>query len=85
MRTDQDREAALEAERAAERQREEARRVLAGPVQVDEVRAARMRRLARTQMGDDTWEHRRSRLPVLRVPGVQDIVLSRRFNPLLLW
>ena len=47
MRTDQDREAALEAERAAERQREEARRVLAGPVQVDEVRAARMRRLQR--------------------------------------
>ena len=32
-------------------------------------------------MGDDTWQHRRSRLPVLRLPGVQDIVLSRRFNP----
>ena len=49
--------------------------------QVRENAAGRIQRAARRQMGDDTWEHRRSRLPVLRVPGVQDIVLSRRFNP----
>ena len=49
--------------------------------QVRENAAGIIQRSARSQMGDDTWQHRHSRLPVLRLPGVQDIMLSRRFNP----